>query len=115
MQQAAQAAAPVPETPKDIDPTGTYSVSLAYQGQPITVTMHLGKADTGGWIGTVLAERIPAMSLLGIKVSGKKVTAGMTTPDGALVAMDFTIDGTDLAGSWKSAVDGSPMTGKKLP
>jgi hypothetical protein len=115
MQQAAQAAAPEPVKPKDIDPTGTYSVSLAYQGQPITVTLYLGKSETGGWTGSMSAEGIPTIPLSGVAVAGKKVTAAMMSPDGAAVSMEFTIDGVDLAGSWKSATDGSQMAGKKLP
>ncbi len=111
MQQAAQTVAPV----KDIDPTGTYSVSLAYQGQPITVTLYLAKAEGSDLTGSMSAEGIPTIPLSSVTVKGKTVTAGMMSPDGAAVAMEFTIEGSDLTGSWKSATDGSPMTGKKLP
>ena len=115
LQQAASASAQVPATPKDIDPSGTYGVSLVYQGQPITVTLYFGKAEGGGWAGSMSAEGIPTIPLSDVTVKGKTVTASMVSPDGAAVAMGFTIDGADLSGSWKSATDGSAMTGKKLP
>lgn len=117
MQQAAQAAqapTPVPETPKDIDPTGAYSITLAYQGQAIALTLAIGKAEGGGWAGTLTTEGIPAIQLSGVTVKGKTVKAAGVSPDGAVSELEITITGDDVTGSWKSATEGSPITGKKI-
>lgn len=113
MQQAAQAE---PPKPRDIDPTGSYAVNLTYGGMPISVTLWMGKADTGAWTGSITADGVPTITLGDITLSGKKVTATMTSPDGVGVTLEFMIEGADLTGSWRgSNGDGSPMTGKKLP
>jgi hypothetical protein len=113
MQQAAQAE---PPKPRDIDPTGTYGVQLTYGGMPISVTLYLAKRDDGTWGGSITADQVPAMQLSNITLTGKKLSASMTSPDGAAVTMEFTIDGVDLTGSWRGANgDGSPMVGKKTP
>lgn len=113
MQQAAQAE---PPKPKDIDPTGSYHAELTYGGMPISITIYLAKRDDGSWGGSITADQVPALPLFNITVSGKKVTASMTSPDGAAVTMEFTIDGANLAGSWRASTgDGSPISGKKNP
>jgi hypothetical protein len=113
MQQAAQAE---PPKPRDIDPSGSYGVSLTYGGQPIDITLQLWKNEDGSLGGSVAAEGIPTIPLNSVAVSGKKVTATLTSPDGAAVSMEFTIDGVDLSGSWRSSAgDGSTMSGKKIP
>lgn len=114
MQQAARAVAPVPETPKDIDPTGSYSITLAYQGQAIVLTLVLGKVEGGDWTGTLTTEGIPTIRLSGVTVKGKTVKASGVSPDGAVSEIEVTINGDDVVGSWKSATEGSPVTGKKI-
>lgn len=113
MRQAAEAE---PPKPKDIDPSGTYGVSLTYGGQPISITLQMWKNENGALGGSVTAEGIPAIPLNTLTVSGKKVTATLTSPDGAGVSMEFTIEGEDLSGSWRSSAgDGSAISGKKIP
>lgn len=113
MQQAAQAE---PPKPRDIDPTGSYGVQLTYGGMPINLTLYLAKRDDGSWGGSITADQVPTIPLANVTLSGKTVTASLTSPDGAGVTMEFTIEGADLTGSWRGTNgDGSAMTGKKLP
>ncbi|MDQ8164764.1 MAG: hypothetical protein P3A28_03275 [Gemmatimonadota bacterium] len=114
MQQAARAVAPVSETPRDIDPTGSYSITLAYQGQAIALTLAIGKVEGGDWTGTLTTEGIPTIRLSGVTVKGKTVKASGASPDGAASEIEITINGDDVVGSWKSATEGSPVTGKKI-
>jgi hypothetical protein len=117
MQQAAAASAE-PAKPKDIDPSGNYNVGLTYGGQAITVYLQLWKKEDGnGYSGQLTAEGVPTpIPLMNIAVAGKKVTANLNSPDGSAISMEFTIDGDNVNGSWRSGSgDGSAMTGKRAP
>jgi hypothetical protein len=116
MQQAAAAAA-APAAVKDIDPSGNFTVSLSYGGQPLSIYLQMWKRSEGaGYAGSISAEGIPTIALNSIVVRGSAVTATLSAPDGAAITMDFTISGNDLSGSWKSnSGDGSQMSGKRAP
>jgi hypothetical protein len=115
MRQAATAPAPAV---KDIDPSGNYNVGLTYGGQALTTYLQIWKKEDGtGYAGRITAEGVPTpLPLMNIVVAGKKVTAALNAPDGAAITMEFTIDGDDLSGSWRSNTgDGSGMQGKRAP
>ena len=114
-QAAATAAAPT--AAKDIDPTGNYNVSLTYGGMPLTLYLQLWKKEDGtGFTGGISAEQVPNIPLNSVAVSGKKVTATLSSPDGSAISMEFTIDGEALSGSWRSSGgDGSQMSGRRAP
>ncbi len=114
--QAAQVAQPEPPKPKDIDPTGSYAVSLTYGGQPVSFTLELARQADGTYTGTIYVEQTPPIPLANITVNAKRVLASLTTPDGSTATMDFTIDGADVTGSWRgSNGDGSQLSGRKIP
>lgn len=121
MQQAAQAAQTAqaePPKPKSMDPTGVYYVSLSYGGMPLAVTLQITKrTDAAGYGGAISVDQVPQpIPLNTIEVAGKRVVATLSTPDGATVTLDLTIEGLDVSGSYKSSTgDGSPVTGKKVP
>lgn len=49
-------------------------------------------------------------------MTGKRVQATLSSPDGSEVTLDLVIEGDDVSGSWKaSSGDGSPVFGKKIP
>lgn len=111
MQQAAKAEAP---QPKEIDLTGDYVVSIAYGGQPIDLTLSLGKKDDGTMGGSIYVEQAGTIPFGDMTVDGKRVKASLTSPDGSAVTMDFTIEGAELTGTWSSSNgDGSAMRGRK--
>lgn len=91
-------------------------MSLAYGGQPLEVTLEIGKGTDGTLGGSIYADQVPAIALNSVSVTGKRVQATLTSPDGSAVTLDFTVDGADLKGSWRSSNgDGSPLSGRKLP
>lgn len=116
MQQAATAAAS-PAAVKDIDPSGNFTVSLTYGGQPLSIYLQMWKRTDGtGYAGSISAEGVPTIALNTLVVKGNAVTATLSSPDGSAITMDFTISGNDLSGSWKSnSGDGSQMSGKRAP
>ena len=123
MQQATKVVPPAPVVPaeppkpKDIDPTGTYAVSLTYGGQPLTVTLQMGKRADGTYGGAISVDQVPdPIPLTTVSVSGNRVLAGLNSPDGSAVTLEFTIAGDDLSGSYRaSSGDGSPISGKRIP
>ena len=113
MRQAAQAE---PPKPKDIDPTGSYGVSLVYGGQPLAITLELAKRSDGTLGGTIYVEQTPPLPLSSVTVSGNRVQVGLTDPSGVQVTLDFTVEGAELKGTWASASgDGSPIVGRRIP
>lgn len=113
MRQAAQAE---PPKPKDVDPVGSYAVSLMYGGQPVDVTLEIVKRPDGLFGGAVYADQTPAIPLVSVTVTGQRVQAALSTPDGSGATLDFTLDGPALAGTWSAASgDGSKISGRKLP
>ncbi|MDA1081126.1 MAG: hypothetical protein O2973_05510 [Gemmatimonadetes bacterium] len=105
-----------PPKPKDIDATGTYSVSLAYGGQPVGVTLEIAKQADGSLGGAIYADQVPAVPLTSVTVTGNRVQASLVTPDGANATLDFTIEGAALKGKWSASNgDGSEISGTKLP
>lgn len=113
MRQAAQAE---PPKPKNVDPVGSYAVSLLYGGQPVDVTLEIVKLPDGQFGGAVYAPETPAVPLASVTVTGQRVQATLTTPDGSGATLDFTLDGAALSGTWSAASgDGSRISGRKLP
>ena len=114
MKQAAQAE---PPKPKAFDPSGMYSVSITYGGMPLVLTLQLGKQADGSFGGAIVVDQVPQpIPLNTVAVTGKRVVATLSSPDGSEVTMDFTIAGNDLTGTYRaSGGDGSPSAGKKIP
>ena len=114
MKQAAQAE---PPKPKDVDPSGMFAVSLTYGGAPLTLTLQIAKRSDGTFGGAIVVDQAPQpIPLNTVAVSGKRVQATLSSPDGSEVTMDFTIEGDDLSGTWRaSSGDGSPISGRKIP
>lgn len=114
MKQAAQAE---PPKPKAFDPSGMYSVSITYGGMPLVLTLQLGKQADGSFGGAIVVDQVPQpIPLNTVAVTGKRVVATLSSPDGSEVTMDFTIEGNDLTGTYRaSSGDGSPIAGKKIP
>ena len=114
MKQAAQAE---PPKPKAFDPSGMYTVSLTYGGMPLVLTLQLGKQADGSFSGAIVVDQVPQpIPLNTVAVTGKRVVATLSSPDGSEVTMDFTIEGNDLTGTYRaSSGDGSAIAGKKIP
>lgn len=116
MRAAAQAAPVEPPKPVNVDPVGSYAVSLVYAGQPVDVTLEIVRRADGQLGGSLYADQTPPIPLMTVTVTGQRVQATLPTPDGSSAALDFTLDGAVLAGNWSSASgDGSKISGRKLP
>ena len=94
-----------------------YSVSITYGGMPLVLTLQLGKQADGSFGGAIVVDQVPQpIPLNTVAVTGKRVVATLSSPDGSEVTMDFTIEGNDLTGTYRaSSGDGSPIAGKKIP
>ena len=109
---AAQAPAPAAG---DIDPVGTYELSLSVQGAAISSTIKVEKGSDAAFSGTVTTEAYGTFRIASLKVSGSTITIGISTQDGSPVTISLVLDGNQVTGEWTMANDGSRITGKKLP
>ena len=100
MQQAARAEVPAP---KNVDLTGDYGVSIAYGGEPLSVTLSLFTNDDGTPGGSIYAEQAGTIPFTKVLVTGTRVQAALSAPDGSAVTMDFTIEAGVLNGTWSSS------------
>lgn len=108
---------PTPAAPavKDVDPVGSYQLSIAVQGSAMGAVAKIEKAADGTLGGTVSTDAYGSFAINSVKVSGKAVTLSITTSDGSPVTISLTIDGDQVTGEWSMSNDGSKVTGKKLP
>ena len=106
-----------PATPaaKDIDPVGTYELSVLVQGNPMGSTIKLEKKPDGTVGGTVTTEAYGTFAIESFKLSGNTMTIGITTGDGSPVTIVLTLEGDQVSGEWSMSSDGSKITGKKRP
>lgn len=116
MRRAAEATPPKPAIATEEDLGGSYGVSLSYGGQPLDLTLQLGKRPDGTWGGSVYVEQAGTIPFRAVMVDGNAVQASLNSPDGAQVSMEFRIEKSDLSGAWTSSNgDGSPLRGRRLP
>lgn len=116
MRQAAEATPPKPPAPAVEDLGGSYGVSLSYGGQPLDLTLQLGKREDGTWGGSIYVEQAGTIPFNAVTVQGNAVQASLNSPDGSQVTMEFRIEKGDLTGAWRSSNgDGSQLRGRKLP
>ena len=103
--------------PKPFDPTGMYAVTLTYGGMPLAVTLQLNKRPDGTFAGAIVVDQVPEPIVFHtVTVTGTRVHAGLTSPDGSAVTLDFTITGDELTGTYQaSSGDGSALNGKRIP
>ncbi len=103
--------------PKEVDPSGAYGISFTYGGAGLNATIEFGKRADGSFGGTLTVDQMPQpIPLNTVTVTGKRVQATLSPPDGSEVTLDLVIEGDDVSGSWKaSSGDGSPVFGKKIP
>ena len=108
---------PTPATPavKDVDPIGTYELSVVVQGAPMPSVVKIEKKEDGTLGGAVSTDAYGVFPINAVKVSGKTITLSIYTTDGAPVTISMTLEGDQVTGEWFMATDGSKITGKKLP
>jgi hypothetical protein len=108
---------PAPQAPatKDVDPVGTYELSVVVQGTAMPSTIKIEKKPDATLGGTVTTDAYGVFPIGAVKVSGKTITIGLSTQDGSPVTITLTLEGDQVAGEWSMANDGSKVTGKKLP
>ncbi len=119
MRRAAEASPPTvppPAAPAEETIEGSYGVSLSYGGQPLDVTLQLGKREDGTWSGSIYVEQAGTIPFSAVTVQGNAVQASLNSPDGSQVSMEFKIEKGGLTGAWRSSNgDGSQLRGRKLP
>lgn len=109
-------APPAPAAPaaeKDVNPVGSYELSVVVQGQMIGSFVKIEKKDST-FTGTVSTEAYGTFTIAALKVSGKTITLSIYAADGSPVTINMTLEGDQVTGDWSMAGDGSRLTGKKL-
>lgn len=104
-----------PDTTKNVDPTGTYTVYLTAGGSAMTTTTRIDKKPDGTYGGTVNGDGIPPLPVNSVTVTGNKIRLSVTAPDGGEAIIEMWLTGEDITGQWWMANDGSNLTGKKSP
>ncbi|HEY4658881.1 MAG TPA: hypothetical protein VIH11_05180 [Gemmatimonadaceae bacterium] len=105
---------PTPAAEKDIDPVGSYELTVVVQGQAIGSFVKIEKKDST-FTGTVSTEAYGTFTIAALKVSGKTITLSIYAADGSPVTISLTVEGDQVTGDWSMAGDGSKVTGKKVP
>jgi hypothetical protein len=106
-----------PASPKttEIDPVGTYELSIVVQGTTMGSTVKIEKKADATLGGSVATEAYGTFPIEAVKVSGKTITISLSTQDGGAISIALTVEGDQVTGEWSMANDGSKITGKKLP
>ena len=104
-----------PDSTKDVDPTGTYTIYLTAQGNAMTTTTRIDKRPDGTYGGTVNGDGIPPLPVNSVTVTGNRIRLSVTAPDGGEAIIEMFLNGDDITGQWSMANDGSQLTGKKSP
>jgi hypothetical protein len=117
-QPAARPATPPAAPAKDeakSDPTGSFGISLSYGGQALGATLTVTQKDDGTYAGSLYVEQAGTIPFNTVSVSGNKVQASLSSPDGSNVGIEYTVEGDALSGSWRSSAgDGSQISGRRI-
>jgi hypothetical protein len=105
---------PAPQAPAtpNVDPVGTYDLSIVVQGASMPSTIKIEKKDST-FVGSVSTDAYGTFEIASVKVSGKAITLIIYTQDGSPVTIALNLDGDQVTGEWSMAGDGSKVTGKK--
>ena len=108
---------PAPQAPAtpDVDPVGTYDLSIVVQGTSMPATIRIEKKPDAALGGSVATDAYGAFDIASVKVSGKAIAIVIYTQDGSPVTITLTLEGDQVTGEWSMASDGSKVTGKKRP
>jgi hypothetical protein len=114
---SAQSSPPPPAAPAagEIDPVGTYDLSVVVQGAAVSSTIRIERKADATFGGTVATQAYGTFQIEAVKVTGKTMTISIYAQDGNPVTISLTLDGDQVTGEWSMASDGSKVTGKKLP
>jgi hypothetical protein len=107
--------APQAPTTTEIDPVGTYDLTVVVQGTAMGSTVKIEKKADATLGGTVTTQAYGTFPIEAVKVSGKTMTISITSQDGGSISISLTLEGDQVTGEWSMANDGSKITGKKLP
>ncbi len=105
---------PVASTPAaaDVDPAGSYDLTVMVQGSPTPATMSIVKQTDGTLGGTVKSPQ-GAFPITSVKVAGNDVTVTIGLGNNGDATIRLTLDGDAVTGDWSMSNDGSKITGKK--
>lgn len=110
----AQSAPPSPTT-TEIDPVGTYDLTIVVQGTAMGSTVKIEKKADATLGGSVATQAYGTFPIEAVKVSGRTMTISLSSQDGSPISISLTLEGDQVTGEWSMANDGSKITGKKLP
>ena len=110
----AQSAPPSPTT-TEIDPVGTYDLTIVVQGTAMGSTVKIEKKADATLGGSVATQAYGTFPIEAVKVSGRTMTISLSSQDGSPISISLPLEGDQVTGEWSMANDGSKITGKKLP
>ena len=110
--QTTPAAAPAPAPAGAFDPAGRWNLMFDVGGQGLEVVMELVKTPDGGWGGS-LRSQMGDTPITKATLTGMKLEAEFTAPDGGGGAMTLTFDGTKVTGTWSASGMSSTLTGAR--
>jgi len=117
MAQGAPDRPPAPQAPAvpNVNPVGTYDVTVVVQGASMPSTIKIEKKADSTFAGTVSTDAYGVFAISSLKVTGKEITIVIYTQDGSPVTIALTLDGEQVSGEWYMSSDGSRVSGKRRP
>jgi hypothetical protein len=106
--QPAPAAAPAGA----FDPAGRWSLVFDVGGQGLAVELQLVKTPDGGYGGSMTSQ-MGETPITKAMLTGTKLEASFTAPDGGGGTMTLNFDGTKVTGTWSASGMSSTLSGAR--
>jgi hypothetical protein len=97
---------------KDVDPIGSYDLTVTVQGaatQAVVTIVKQSDGTTGGTVNTAQGS----FPITSVKVAGNNITVTIGLGENGEASLHLVLDGDAVTGDWAMANDGSKITGKK--
>ena len=103
-----------PEGPKELDPTGRYTLTTFIQGSMVSGGMRI-RGEPGDYTGSLYTDFTGELELNSISVEGNQLLGTVSTPDGpADLRLTFDEDGESFTGSWTLGPESGSVSGSRV-
>jgi len=104
---------PAPPVPPPLDPAGNFEFVTDAQGEAVSGSIEIRKAEGGGYTGMLYTTATEPLPIGSVTVEGQQLTLVGDTPDGPATLV-LTFDGDVFTGSWTYAGMSGVMSGRRV-
>jgi len=101
--QQAAVQEPAPQAQPALEPVGSYTVAMEFQGTPIPGVLHIRRGEQGGLTGSMVTELGGELPLTRVAFEGRRAEIRAATPQGDLIMRLEFIDNDRFQGGWELA------------